>query len=313
MKSFTTGRNLAGSLTKNTNSTHLTLMDQIANDDYRAICAVKDWPFLERLRTLSTIASTQAYNLPYDCDQVREIGVIVSSKRYTPKMAPDRNFWDKLNASSITSDIPQYWFTFAGQLMLWPTPATAANTINVTQKTRVIDLSAADYTTGTITSTSTTAGVTTVTGSSTVWSTSMVGRWIRITYTDAAATLVGDGLWYEIASVPTSTTMTLVRAYGGTAIAAATAAYTIGQMPLLPEAYHDLPWIWAAGKYWEKEADDRGASFLKQHGNFGENGGLPTGRIADLVKNWSSPNTDHVLDDGKDQDTILNPNLTIQI
>jgi hypothetical protein len=311
MKSYTIGRNLYGSLTKNTASANLSLGDQIANDDYRAICAVKDWPFLERLRTLSTIASTQAYNLPYDCDQVREIGVIVSSKRYTPTMAPDRNFWDKLNSSTVTSDIPQYWFTFAGQLMLWPTPATAANTINVTQKTRVIDLSVADYTTGNITTTVTTAGVTTVTGSGTTWTPQMVGRYIRITYSDTA--LTGDGLWYEIASVPTSTTMTLVRAYGGTALAAATAAYTIGQMPLLPEAYHDLPWIWSAGKYWEKEADDRGASFLKQHGNFGENGGLPTGRIADLVKNWSSPNTDQVIWDGRDEDSISNPNLTIMI
>lgn len=313
MKSYTTGRNLAGSLTKNTNSAHLTLIDQIANDDYRAICSVKDWPFLERLRTLTTIASTQFYNLPYDCDQVREIAVIVSSKRYVPKQAPDRSFWDKLNQSSVTSDIPQYWFTFAGQLGLWPTPATAGSTINVTQKTRVIDLNSADYNTGTITTTVTTAGVTTVTGSTVVWSTSMVGRYIRITLTDAAATLVGDGMWYEIASVPTSTTLTLVRAYGGTAIAAATAAYTIGQMPLLPEAYHDLPWIYASGQYWNKEADARGMEFLRQHGNFGENGGLATGRIADLVKNWSSPNTDMVIDDGMDRDEIQNPNLTIII
>lgn len=312
-KSYTIGRNLFGTLTKNTSSANLLLGDQLANDDYRAICAVKDWPFLERLRTLTTIASTQFYNLPYDCDQVREIAVIVSGKRYVPKQAPDRAFWDKLNESSFTSDIPQYWFTFAGQVGLWPTPATAGNTINVTQKTRVIDLSAADYSTGTITTTVTTAGVTTITGSSTVWSTSMVGRYIRITLTDAAATLVGDGLWYEIASVPTTTTMTLVRAYGGTAIAAATAAYTIGQMPLLPEAYHDLPWIFAAGKYWEKEADARGETFLRQHGNFGENGGLATGRIADLVKNWSSPNTDMVIDSGMDHDEIQNPNLTIMI
>lgn len=311
-KSYTTGRNLYGTLTKNTASANLTLGDQIANDDYRAICSLKDWPFLERLRTLTTIASTQFYNLPYDCDQVREIAVIISTKRYVPKQVPDRAFWDKLNVNAFTSDIPQYWFTFAGQLGLWPKPATAGNTINVTQKTLVIDLGSADYTTGTIVSTSTTAGVTTVTGSGTTWSTSMVGRYLRITPTDAAATLVGDGLWYEIASVPTTTTLTLVRAYGGTTIAAASAAYTIGQMPLLPEAYHDLPWLFAAGQYWMKEADARGTTFLAQHGNFGENGNTPTGRIAELVKTWSSPNTDMVVDDGRDQE-LINPNLTIMI
>ena len=312
MKSFTTGRNLYGTLTKNTASANLTLGDQIANDDYRAICTAKDWPFLERLRTLTTIASTQFYNLPYDCDQVREIAVIVSSKRYVPREAPSRAFWDKLNQSSFTSDIPEWYFVFNGQVGLWPTPATASNTINVTQKSRVIDLSAADYTTGTISTTATTAGVTTVTGSGTTWSTSMVGRYIRITPTDAAATLVGDGLWYEIASVPTTTTLTLVRAYGGTTIAAASAAYIIGQMPLLPEAYHDLPWAYAIGQYWIKEGDSRGPVFISQHGSFGEGGRLATGRIAELVRNWSSPTTGMVIDDG-DNHEILNPNLTITI
>lgn len=307
-KSYTIGRNLYGTLTKNSSSTNLTLGDQIANDDYRAICAAKDWPFLERLRTLSTIAG-QFVNLPYDCDQVREIAVIVSSKRYTPRMSPDRNHWDKLNQSAITSDIPQWWFTFAGQLGLWPTPITAGNTINVTQKTRVIDLSAADYTTGTIVSVA--SGGTAVVGSGTAWTAQMVGRYIRITYVDTANT--GDGVWYEISAVTDATHLTLTRAYGGTAIAAGSAAYTIGQMPLLPEAYHDLPWIYAAGNYWMKEADDRGDKFMAQHGTFGENGSLPTGRIATLVKNWSSPNTDMVLDDGRDQDTIENPNLTISL
>jgi len=312
MKSFTTGRNLAGSLTKNTNSTHLTLMDQIANDDYRALCAMRDWPWIERLRTLSTIASTQAYNLPYDCDQVRGIAVIISSKRYVAKPSPSQSHWDRLNSVSVSSDIPEWFRVFNGQLQLWPTPVTASNTINVTQKTRVIDLNVADYTTGTITTVATTAGVTTVTGTSVVWSASMVGRWIRITNTDAAPTLVGDGLWYEIASVPTSTTLTLTRAYGGTALAAATAAYTIGQMPLLPEAFHDMPWIWAAGTYWQKENDTRGASLLEQHGIIGS-GSIPsTGRVKLLEATWSTPTTDLVIDDGG-EDTIINPNLIISI
>ena len=87
MKSYTTGRNLYGTLTKNSASANLTLGDQLANDDYRALCAMHDWPWLEKLRTLTTVASTQSYNLPYDCDQVRSVSVIVSSTRYTPKQA----------------------------------------------------------------------------------------------------------------------------------------------------------------------------------------------------------------------------------
>lgn len=312
MKSYTEGRNLYGSLTKNTATANLSLGDQLANDDYRALCAMKDWPWLERLRTLTTVASTANYVLPYDTDQVRAVAVIISSKRYTPRPVPNQEFWDQLNAVTSTSDIPEWWFTLAGSLYLWPTPATASNTINIVQKTRVIDLNRADYTTGTITTVATTAGVTTVTGSSVVWSTSMVGRWIRITNTDAAATLVGDGLWYEIASVPTSTTLTLTRSYGGTAIAAATAAYTIGQMPLLPEAFHDLPWTWAAGQYWMKEDDDRGEKLLTIHGNIGSGSNLSTGRVKVLEDAWSNPTTDFVMDDGESRN-LINPNLVVTI
>jgi len=311
MKSYTEGRTLYGTLTKNTATANLSLGDQIASDDHRAICAAKDWPFLERLRTLTTKASAEFYALPHDCDQVRSVAVIVSSIRHTPRQAPDRAFWDRLNTSSITSDTPEYWFAFDGELGLWPKPVSAGNTINVTQKTRAIDLNVADYTTGHIVTTSTTDAVTTLTGGgSTVWTAQMVGRWLRITYADDEKT--GDGVWYEIASVPSGTSLTLVRTYGGTALATATAAYTIGQMPLLPEAYHDLPWLFASGQYWTKEADKRGPVFLAQHGSFGENGGLPTGRIAELVKSWSSPTGDMVVDDGEDRESI-NPNLTITI
>jgi len=313
-KSYTTGRALAGTLTKNTATANLTYLDQVANDDYRRICALKDWPFLTRNRTISTTASTQFTTLPYDCDQVREISVIPtgSTIRYTPREATSRTEWDELNLRTYTSDIPERFYVFAGQVGLWPTPASTGNTIYVTQKTRVIDLSAADYTTGSITTSATTAGVTTLTGNGTIWSTSMVGRWIRITYTDAAAIRVGDGMWYEIASVPTTTTLTLVRTYGGTTIAAATAAYMIGQMPLLPEAFHDLPWLWAAGTYWQKEGDKRAASYFDQHGSAGEGGRAPTGKVKELINAYSSESTDMVVDDGGDH-SFINPNLTVQL
>ena len=313
MKSYTTGRNLAGTWTKKTDSTHLTYIDQIANDDYRHLCALKDWPFLERRRSISTTAATQFTNLPYDCDLVREISVTPtgSTLLYTPRECTSREEWDRLNlTSSYKADIPEWYFVFAGQVGLWPTPTSTGNTIYVAQKTRVIDLSAADYTTGTISAV--TNGSATVTGSGTSWTSQMVGRYIRITYSDAAGT--GDGLWYEIASVASATSLTLVRNYGGTTIAAGSAAYTIGQMPLLPEAFHDLPWMWAAGDYWQKEADNDGRAtyFLNQHGQPPQ-GNLPaTGRVKDLIVGYSSNTTGMVLDYGIDKDQP-NPNLLISL
>lgn len=300
MKSYTTGRNLYGSMTKNTATANLTLGDQIANDNYRHICALKDWPFLERSRTLLTQASTQFLNLPYDTDQVRAVSVLVNTTTYVPKLAASKDQWDQLNLSTFTGDIPEWYFVIAGQIGLWPKPATAGNTIQLTIKARVIDLSAADYTTGTIVTSSTANNLTTLTGSGTAWTAQMVGRYIRVTYTDTANT--GDGVWYEIAGVASATSMTLVRAYGGTALTAASAAYTLGQMPLLPEAFHDTPWKLAAAQYWEKEDDKRGKNFRAAYNQ----------DIIDLNRAWSAPTTSYVIDDGVEPARI-NPNLTIRL
>lgn len=308
MKSYTTGRNLYGSLTKNTNTANLTLGDQIANDDYRALCSLKDWPWLERLRTLTTVASQQAYTLPYDCDTVREVSVTISTQRHTPRKVATQEHWDRLNASTFTADIPEWYFVFNGQVKLWPTPATAGNTINIVQKTRVIDLSIADYTTGTIVTA--TNSTTAIVGATTSWNASMVGRWIQITNTSAANG--GDGIWYEIAGVADTTHLTLTRAYGGTSITTGTATYTIGQMPLLPESAQDLPWLWATGQYWVKEADNRGEKMLALHGNIGTGSQPSTGRVKLLELSQSSATTDFVIDDGRDSD-MWNPNLVISL
>lgn len=306
MKSYTQGRNLYGSLTKNTATANLTLGDELANDDYRALCAMRDWPWLERLRTLTTAADTQAYNLPYDCDQVRSISVEVSSIKYTPKKSPSRSHWERLNSNTTSSDIPEYWIQYDDQLLLWPTPTSGSNTIYVNQKSRVIDLSIADITNVTITTA--TAGSTSITVSGSLTA-QMVGMWIRPTFSTTANN--GDGLWYEIAGVSSGTAATLVRKYGGNSISAGTAACTISQMPLLPENFHSLPWIAAAGHYWMKEADPRGEKFMAIHGEIG-NGRTPsTGHVKSLESTWLSADTDYVLEPGINGDRMIDPNLTI--
>lgn len=309
MKSYTVGRNLAGVWTKNSDSTNLSYLDQVANDDYKHLCALKDWPFLTRNRTISTTANTQFTTLPYDCDLVREISVIPLSStiRYTPKECPDRTSWDQLNLRSYTSDIPEYYFIYNGTVGLWPVPATTGNVIYITQRSRPIDLSIADITTTTVTSITSGATSMIVSGGVTAL---MAGLWIRVTY-NPGTTNTGDGTWYEISGVSGST-ITLVRAYGGTTITAGTAACTISQMPLLPEAFHDLPWQWSAGTYWQKEADKRAESFFNIHGSSGQGNVPPSGRVKELINGYSSQSTDMVISEGTEREEI-NPNLLISL
>lgn len=303
---------MAGTWTKNTATANLTYLDSAANNDYRHLLAIKDWPFLTRNRTVSTTAATQFTTMPYDCDIVREISVIPtgSTIRYTPRAVASREQWDQLNLRAFVSDIPEWYYPFNGQIGLWPTPASTGNTIYVTQKTRVIDLSMPDYTMGNIVSIAN--GASAVVGSGTTWTNQMVGRWISITLADTANT--GDGMWYEIAAVPSTTTLTLVRAYGSNSISAGSAAYTIGQVGLLPEGFQDMPWMYAAGEYWQKEADNDGRAkfFLDQHGKPAQGNYPATGYVRDLIVAYSSDSSDMVLDHGVEKPEI-NPNLLISL
>ena len=268
------------------------------NDDHRHICASLDWPFLHRLRTATTVASTTFVNLPYDVDLVESVFVTVSSTRYSPKPAPSREFWDQLHYSTITSDTPEWWFVYNGQIGLWPRPSSSSNVISLNSRVRVIDLNTADVTSGTIT---TLANGSTALTMSAVLTVQMAGFWIRPTFSTTANT--GDGEWYEISSVTNTTTATLVRSYGGTSIAAGTAASTIGQMPLLPEAFHDDLVFKASAIYWYNEGDsEKGDSYMHKY----------TADMKTLDRQYGSGNLSMVIDPG-DGTEATNPNLTIEL
>jgi len=297
MKSYTVLRNLYGTDTKNINSANLTYGDQLMNDFHRRLLAKADWPFLHRLRTAVTVASTTFVKLPYDIDQVESVFVTVGTTRYSPKPAPSRAFWDKLHYSVQTSDTPQWWYVYNGELGLWPRPSTSANVISIDGKIRVTDLNIADITSSTIASIANGDTALVVSAGLTV---QMAGFWIRPTFATTAN--AGDGLWYEIASVASATAATLVRKYGGVSIVAGTAACTISQMPQLPEAFHDLPEMYAAYRYWHKENDERSAGFktMCQEGT------------DELFKAYGFNDLSMVIDDGEPK-SILNPNLTISL
>lgn len=300
MKSYTQLRTSYGIATKNTSTTNLTNGDEWMNDSYKRICAFQDWPFLAKTTNISTVASQQAYNLPYDTGQVRSIYVTVGSYRYVPRQVSTRDEWDMINRVVVTSDIATRFFVFNNQILLFPTPASI-NTLTVNSKRIVKDLSIADYTTGTVASVAN--GGTAVVGSGTTWTQAMGGRYIRITDSDTANK--GDGFWYEIATTAiTATTLSLVRPYGGTAISAGSANYTIGQMSVLPEFYEELPIYEAASIYWGINPDKGGRSKFYDT-KFKEG-------LAEMKKTYGSVTTNVVLDDGGGYPPN-NPNLYITL
>lgn len=261
MFTYTTSRNLIGNLTADAGSTNLAIMDTLHNEAIREVITQKPWGFRQKTKTISTVASQQLYDLPADCGKVVNVTVTIGTTKYTPKRIKSRDDWDRLTQStSTTSDTPEYYFVFGKELGFYPTPSTAtSNAITYTYERIHKDLLIADYTTGTVSAV--TSGSSTVTGSGTTWTAQMAGRYIRIDQSNTANT--GDSMWYEIESVASTTSLTLVSPYNGSSIAAGSATYTIGQSSMIPEDYQMVPIYRACEIYFTtiQPEQDRAAKF----------------------------------------------------
>jgi hypothetical protein len=123
--------------------------------------------------------------------------------------------WAALNMSTSSGDPLFYMVRKAAigyntwELWLHPTPAEDSITIRVTYLRLVPDLANDDYSTGTITATN---ASTTITGSGTTFTAAMVGRSIKLP----------DGLWYDVASYSSATSIAVTYAFQGTTAAGAT-------------------------------------------------------------------------------------------
>ena len=386
MKSYTILRNLYGKDTKNESSANLTYGDEIMNDFIRRLLTLADFPFLHRLRTITTVAPTATFTavagtdvctagdniltetgtrvrftttdtlpaglavstdyylifqstttfkvasslanalagtaiditdtgtgthtvsvkdrmqaLPYDMELVENVSIDIGGTIYTPNPSPNHKHWDELNRNENTSDTPLWWFVHNNKFGLWPRPSTDGNLIYLNGKIRVPDLNIADYTTGNIDIA--TNGSTKITGAgSPAWTTPMAGRWLRITHSNTAASS-GDHEWYEIAAVESTTILYLVRPYGGRSLTTgAAASYIISQMPALPEAFHLLPELYAAYRYWLKENDERKDGF-KSDLNEG---------LAQFFRQFALNDLSMILESGYES-YPANPNLTIRL
>lgn len=252
MLSYTASRNLYRDLTGNGETSNLTLGDVLINDAIRNYCAANGgkWWFLEKVTTQSTVANQQAYTLPQSTRKIIDLYVTVGTTVYSPIAVEDPDLWKRVLQEQLgTGDRALFYYRQGNSVLLAPTPATSGNTITIRTRRNVIDLKTADYTTGTVTGT---LASTVLTGVGTTFTAGMVGRYINFTS--------GDGLWYELGTFTSTTVMGLVAPYEGVTVAGS--AFTIGQMPILPEAYHPMPVYQAASLYWQKEGNQSRAKML---------------------------------------------------
>ncbi len=199
-----------------------------------------DVPLTTTATASLTLGGQQYYPLPPNYSKMKSITITIGNLKWTLEEVFTTQEWNQLNVFPYYADIPKNFFIFPGgdhgaQIGIWPIPSTTNNIITFSYKFRVPDLSLADYTTpGTA---SITTKTNTVTGSATsfVATTNIQNesRWIQFSQP------TGDNLWYQITSIPSTTSILLYQPYQGITVAASS-TYTIGQMPLLMEDFHDM-------------------------------------------------------------------------
>jgi len=228
MISFTQQQTIYGDLSGNTAASNLTRGAYLANIEHRYL--LQKYFNNEGSYTITTVANQQFYKMPPNYSKLKTVTITIGDLKWTPTEILTRSEWDNLNVFPYYADIPSNYFIYpggdhGGQIGIWPIPSSNGNTITFNYKFRIPDLSLADYSTGTV---AVSNGGTTVTGTGTTWipttNAQLESRWIQISQNK------GDNLWYQIASVDSTTSLTLYQPYEGINVSGGT--YTIGQMPI---------------------------------------------------------------------------------
>lgn len=206
------------------------------NKTYRDIQSQLQNHLTQRVQTSVTVSGQQFYALPPDCHSIESITITIAGRKW-PIQPVEIDKWQDANRVLFTATtIPQYYLRREKDFGIWPIPYASDNTITLWYNRILKDMSADDYTTGTV---DVVRGSANVTGNSTAFTSAMVGRYLEV---------LSDGSFYRIDSVTSATLLTLENVYQGTT--GSTQAYIIGESPEIPEQMHEfLPYKVAAAYY----------------------------------------------------------------
>lgn len=248
--------------------------------------------------TAGSTVGVRDYPIPANISKITNSTVTIGQLVFQPFPSQSRQEWDMINTLPYVSDIPNYFFIYNGTLGIWPIPSTTNNVLTFNYKARVPDLSYQDYSTGNITTM--TAGGYQVQGTSTSWSTqfplnvdvSFFNLMLRVD------TPYGDGYWYPISSFQSDTELTLALPVIAAPNITSASTYTIGQVPVLQEDFHDMIIYGALMTYY--------MSFVKDPQRYGVFKDMYERRL-DLLSEYAG--TKSISVDLEGEVPLLNPNL----
>lgn len=195
--------------------------------------------------TTITTVGVQDYQIPANISKIKDNTISVGQLKFVCQEIMSIQEWDRINFLPYTSDIPAYIFIYNNKLKIFPIPSTTGNILSFNYKTRVADMSYADYSVGTLASGGMVVGSTAVTGLASLWATGATAfpQNVDISFQNLcikADTPYGDGIWYPIRKFNSDTSLTLVNPVINAPNITAATTYTIGQIPILSEDFHDM-------------------------------------------------------------------------
>lgn len=255
---------------------------------------------LKAATTAVKSVGVQDYSIPANVSKIKDNTINVGQLKFHPKPVMTIQEWNSINFLPYTSDIPNYFFLYNGKFSVFPIPSTTGNILTFNYKSRVIDMSYADYSVGTLGTM--TVGSTTVTGTSTLWTVfpQNVDISSQNLYFRANVSTGGDGTWYPIVKFNSGISLTLGLPVISAPSITSVTTYTIGQMPLLSEDFHDMITYGALRVYY--------SSIVSDSGKFKEFDALYKEKLA-LLAEYAGTKTVNV--DLESEPQQVNPNLFI--
>lgn len=198
-----------------------------------------DRSYTRQTRYADIAEDTQYYQYPKDAVRVIEVLYLDGTQWRPLRPIDDNDYWAALNQSPQTGDPTHYFVKGHDEVGLFPIPGAAVTAgLQLVFQPKVLLLTAADYTDGTITATE---GSTTITHSGTGFTESMVGRAFEVT--DGS-----DGNFYRIADFTSTSALVLDNVFQG--VSGSGLAFRIGEIFDLPEEFLESPVDYACYRYY---------------------------------------------------------------
>lgn len=232
--------------TEDTSASSLVLIKRAINQGAKKFGAILNREWREASASFTVTASQQYYQMPEDAIRVTSITIEVGSVVYPLQEIVNADEWRELNAVNDTSSVPEFFYVKgADEFGIFPIPsATIASGGTILYERRMRDMKEDNYTTGTV---SITNGAASITGAGTTFTAGMVGRYLNIT------SGASDGMWYKIDTFTNTTTISIENNYAGSTDA--TASFIIGELPDIPEEFHESLVDYGCYRYYLRRRD----------------------------------------------------------